>query len=457
MVPRPKTKPNYVLAALLAAAFLSGCACSGRCKTDFVAAEVVERTGHTLGPELLPCELILPDIANFEDGLSEEEAAAIALWTNPNFRELLADLEITRADLIAAWQLTNPQLSTMFPVSVKQWELTLAVPIDVLLLRPRRVCAAQLEAERVAERLVQDGLNTVRDVRIAYADAKLAASQAELARRMGVRLEELARIAEARLTAGAVSELDIAPFRLEAKIGAERIERTSRDEELALARMRYLLGLALIDQPIILAPETTVVPEAVDAEALVNEAVDSRPDLRAAELATEAAWQRHRLAYFDFLNLNAMLPDINEGGTHGTEVGPGLQLSLPLFHQNQGAKARTAADARRFQWQWVRLRDSAAMEVRQAAARLAQAQQSHRRWHEEILPQAQAAAESSAKALTEDGVQLLVVLESTRQWLTAQQRGLETAADVERALAELERSVGRRLRDRAEAVAEPVP
>ncbi len=449
-------KSTVFLSALLAAC-LAGCACPPHCHVDFLAADLADRTGHSLGPDLLPCELMLPDIANLDDGLTEEEAAAVALWNNPNFQELLADLGITRADLIAACQLTNPQLSTMFPTSVKQWELTLLVPIDVLLLRPARVRTAQLETERVAERLVQDGLNTVRDVRVAYADANLTAAHAELARNMGARLDELARIAEARLAAGAVSELEIAPLRLEAKIGAERIARTERDERFAFERLRYSLGLALIEQPIVLAPESAMPFQIGDVQTLVNDAIDSRPDLMAAALAADAAWQRHHLAWFDYFGLGAALPDLNQGNALATQVGPGLQLSLPIFHQNQGAKARTAADARRLERQWIRLRDSAALEVRQAAARLDQAQTTHRQWHEQILPQAQAAADSAAKALAEDGVQLLVVLESTRQWLLAQQRDLETAADMERALAELERSVGRRLRDRAMPVAEPLP
>jgi cobalt-zinc-cadmium efflux system outer membrane protein len=103
------------------------------------------------------------------------------------------------------------------------------------------------------------------------------------------------------------------------------------------------------------------------------------------------------------------------------------------------------------------MRDSAALEVRQAAIRLAQAEQSHAQWQDEIGPRAKTAADSARKALAEDGTPLLTVLETTRQWQTARQRELETAAEVRRAWAELERSVGRKLRDRQTATAETVP
>jgi len=415
------------------------------------------RIEQDLGPGSCPFEIALPELANFEDGLSEDEAAAIGLWNNPGFQELLADLYITRADLIQAHQLTNPQLTTMIPTGVKQWELALLVPVDVLVLRPRRVSAAQLESQRVAERLVQDGLNVVRDVRLAYVDLHLAEAQARWSQEVLERLSELARIAETRVNRGAASELEIAPIRLEARAGQERAGRAAQDQELARERLRYQLGLALLNDPVQLAQDEEPPPMTVSVEELVSEAVESRPDVRAVDLAIEAAAQRHRLAYFDYFGIAAILPDLNGKGEKGFEAGPGLQMNLPLFHHNQGAKARTAAEALRLERQFVRLRDSAALEVRQAAIRLAQAEQSHAQWRDEIVPRAQAAADSARKAMGEDGTPLLTVLETTRQWQIARQRELETAADVRRALAELERSVGRKLRDRQATTAESEP
>ena len=54
---------------------------------------------------------------------------------------------------------------------------------------------------------------------------------------------------------------------------------------------------------------------------------------------------------------------------------------------------------------------------------------------------------SSQSALEEGQVSLLLVLETTRQLMTAQQRERDAEAQLRRALAELERSVGHRLMD----------
>lgn len=403
--------------------------------------------GHEFGPENSSCDVAIPEMVAWEDGLSEDEAIVVGLWNNPAYQELLADLEITRAELIEAHQLANPDVSTMFPVGVKQWEFALLLPLDVLVLRPHREAAAQLESNRVAERLVQDGLDTIRDVRVAYADMVLAEGLRRLAQEGSGLRRHIAEIAEARLRAGAVAELDVSAIRLEALFGDEAVVRATREFELAREQLRYVLGVQLAEvdvQPVGLAEAPAL---EFDVGDLVGEALVSRPDLRAMHLALDAAAKRARLSRFDYLNFRGMLPDINADGDKGFEAGPGLWLTIPILNQNQGATARALADVDRIRRQCVKLQDQIGLQVRQAHIRLMQAQQDLRIWREQIVPQAELAVASAEGALKEDGVSLLLVLETTRQLISAQQRELEATAEVHRAIAELERSVGRRLID----------
>ena len=105
-----------------------------------------------------------PDVA-VDDGLTAEEAVAIALWNSPSFQATLADLGMARADLVEAGLLRNPVLSFLFPVGPKQLEWTLQFPFDVIWQRPRRVAAARLNAQAVGERLVWDALTLVAQTR----------------------------------------------------------------------------------------------------------------------------------------------------------------------------------------------------------------------------------------------------------------------------------------------------
>src|SRR5689334_14168492 len=70
-------------------------------------------------------EAALPPDVNLTDGITQEEAVAVALWNSPSFQATLTDLGIARADLAEAGLLRNPILSLLFPVGPKQMEFTL--------------------------------------------------------------------------------------------------------------------------------------------------------------------------------------------------------------------------------------------------------------------------------------------------------------------------------------------
>jgi len=407
-------------------------------------SDLMDRTGYDLGPQKNIGVACLPEPFN-EQSLSEEDAINMALWNNPGYQELLADLKISQADLLQAAQIRNPQVITFFPWGPKQWELTLYLPIEILWARPPRVAAAQLETKRVGQRLVQDGLNAVRDTRLAYADWQLADQRLELVARGTELRKEIARIGEEKLKAGEMAELDVAPVRLDAIFAEQELRQAHRDFEIAQERMRYLLGIALTDISIIPGPVSAVPEDEFDVEALVQQSVLCRPDIRAAELAAYAAEQRAKLAHRDYLNLSGVLPDLNSRGQNGFEAGPGLQLNLPIFNLNQGAIARAEADAERLRRQRQNLQATAATEIRQAYLRLQQARDNYVTWRDQAVPQAEESIRNARQALEEDAVTQLLVLETTRQWLDANNRKLQAAADVRRAVAELERSVGKRL------------
>jgi len=141
-----------------------------------VSRAIGNRADYTLRTAGAPGEFSLPGAVSLSDGLTENEAVAIALWNNAQFQALLADLGFARADLQDASLLTNPILSLLFPIGPKQLEATLSLPVDALWQRPHRVAAAQFDAERVAENLVQQGLALIRDVRLACATCSTSAS-----------------------------------------------------------------------------------------------------------------------------------------------------------------------------------------------------------------------------------------------------------------------------------------
>ena len=433
--------------------FVSGCARLELNPFAHTATGIHARTGLAMRPPHAWDSPIPPHV-DLNDGLSEDEAAVTGLWNNAQFLELLTDLDLSRADLIEARQLTNPQVQTMFPVGVKQWELALFVPMEAMLVRPRRVAAAQLEMQRVGERVVQDGLNVVRDVRVAYADLVRANQRWQLAQ-YGARLQsENARRGEAMLRGGATSPLDVSPLRLNAMLAQREVIQAAQEAEVARQRLLMLMGVQFVDVPFNPVPQQTTGYLTVSADELVKQAISSRPDLQAAHFAIVANQERAKLTNYDYINFTGVLPDLNSKGEKGYEAGPGLNLTIPLFNQNQGAKAKTAAQLEKSRRNFFNLRNAAALEVRQAHARFVRAERELGLLQNTVIPEANAGYQRMQKALNEDAVSTLLVMQTTDQYLAARRLEIEAAAERQRAAAELERSVGGRLFNQPEPIME---
>jgi cobalt-zinc-cadmium efflux system outer membrane protein len=103
---------------------------------------------------------------------------------------------------------------------------------------------------------------------------------------------------------------------------------------------------------------------------LVSDALAARPDVRAAEIGVDAACRRAGLSQLEHLTVSGLI-DANGDGEKGFEAGPGLLLTLPIFHHNDGAIARVAAEIERSLTQLDTVRGRVALEVREAHTRYA--------------------------------------------------------------------------------------
>ncbi|PPD31712.1 MAG: transporter, partial [Methylomonas sp.] len=127
-------------------------------------------------------------------------------------------------------------------------------------------------------------------------------------------------------------------------------------------------------------------------------------------------------------------------------AGPGLDVTLPIVNQNQGGIAQAQARFDKAARQYVATRQRIALDVREAHARLQQASESLKQWQQTILPPLRIAIQDAENAYAAGNVTYLFVLETQRRWLDAQLKTAQAAADLRRARAELERSVGQRLK-----------
>ena len=412
-----------------------------------ISADIERRTGHGLRSGRAPVgeQPPLPPGVSFDDGVSEDEAVAVALWNNPQLRAAFADLALARADLVEAGVLVNPDLQLLFGVGSKPFELLLGAPLQALWQRPRRVAAAKLNLEKTSETLVQRGLALARDVCLAHADYSAAGEQARIHGELAKLTREIAELTKHRLRAGDISELDARLVEIEALRAGDRMQQASQEINIAWERLRPLMGLPKTgSRPGV--SEAKVETLAIGAtDQLVEIAVSSRPDVRAAELSVEAAgrrlgWERSRT-----LGFVAPLLSSKGIGTSGIKTGPGLAVEIPAFDRNQGKISRAKAEVEQAALRYAALREQVGFEVGQAAERLRQAQDTLGRIRDALLPGIREAVGLAEKAYAAGDISYLDSRRAKRPLRDLEIREAEAISAVRRARAELSWAVGRRL------------
>jgi len=420
---------------------LLGCSAHSPHNRTFVSTSIKDRVGYGIPNEAQIDTIKIPNDVTLDDGITEEEAVAIALWNNAQFQVDIMALGFARADLIEAGLFHNPIFSLLFPVGPKQLEAALNLPIEVLWQRPNRVAAAKLNSEKVAENLIQHGLALVRDVNVAFADLSLAQERAKIIADEVILRNDIAKIAAARLRAGDISELEETAIRLIASQAREAAIRYIRDAKIETIRLKTLLGLISenVDFQFQTSPNQMI--STLDSARLIKTALAARPDLRAAELAIEVAGKRLGWERSKIFNLTAVL-DANGEGKEGFEMGPGVQLAVPIFNWNNGGTSRAHAEMEQAAKQYIAVQHSIIKEVLESYENYRAAQKLYEILREEIVPAASRAVRNGEKAYLVGEISYLEFLEFKRQLLDSRFRLAEAEAELRRSIANLHYSTG---------------
>jgi len=409
-----------------------------------VSANLEQRTGYTVGVSAPPSQVILPPGLEQGQPLTEEQLVLLALWNNPLFQELLVELQLTRADLVQAGLLPNPEIVYIFGVTDKPFKYLFEFPLEALWLRPVRIRAAERENARAAERLTQTALDLIRDTRQAYADLLLAQERVTVADRSLELRGNIAKFAEARLKAGDASEQESVTAKIDALQAKQDRTRVGFDVTLAEERVKNLTGLAAFAGKLPVVPPAALVAAEPDLDSLVDEAVKSRPDAVAAQVATEAAAERLRIAKLGWVRVLGIL-DATSGRKTGHEFGPAFRITLPIFNRNQGLIARAEADLELMSRRRQSVCNQIVLDVRLAHTRYRQSSAELDVLRKTIRPEVDASIRRTQKAYEDGNVPLLIALEASRQLIDTLGREAVLKAEQRRAWVELERSVGRRL------------
>ncbi len=401
-----------------------------------------------------------PPAFDASDGLSADEAVAVALFLNPDLRAFRKERGVAEGELISAGLLPNPELQVAW-VQIEHFTSSLATSgFDVALNwappRPGELGAKQARAQaRIDEVKAQIALEEWRlaaEAREAYA-ALLAAEERLRLAESSLRLQERIRqFIRDKRQLGDASSLDVNLVDIEftAILREELTVRNERDRtRLELNRLLGLpphleLRLQVAGDPL------TYSPFSLDLPTLERASIAHRPDLLALKEKYEQAEQSLRLAYIQrwpWFRFGPAYARDEINGAAGNRWGVGLGIDLPLGNLNQGEIARLEAEREKLRESFAARLHEARGEVHEAYRNLEAQARLIRLFEESIRP----ALEENVR-LTEAGFQagelnLLQVITTQDKALKSRREGLQTRFEYWKAVCELERATGVRLRD----------
>lgn len=394
------------------------------------------------------------------DGITLNEAIAAALLNNPAFQAQFLEIGVSRADLAQSQLLTNPTLSFTLgsPDIAGRSKLTgsLAQSLIELWQLPVRKRIAETQLERSILQAANSAVELRADVKKRYF-ALLAVLEAQPKIEESLRLlQRSLDLAQRQFDAGDTGIQDVNLARAALLDGQGNANELTRTKSLAGSELARLMGVSRNAAGLRVngtLPEALPLP--LDTSALLLLAMQQRLDAQAASLNVRIAEQglrRERRSRIPALSIGVEAERPDEAKEDNAAVpkqkvidllvGPSIELTLPLFDQNQAhiKKAEIVIVQRRKELE--SLLDSVAAEVAEAVALFDATRASVSLLRDDSIPLAMKNVEV-ARTMYEAGEQSVFPLLYAQQALLAQERALAQArAEFGAAYAELERTVG---------------
>jgi len=378
--------------------------------------------------------------------LTRDEAVALALRESPTLRAKSLEVRATQANEITAGLRPNPTATYSAEQlggrnTDPQYTIAVGQTIELGGKRDRRIASAQAASRVAGFELADVRRQVVAQVKKAFTDVLVAQATLALAQDNLKSLDEVERLQRFRAERGDISELEL----LRIQVQRFAFERDASDARLAITAAKIALRQAA--GPATIADDVEVVGDldfreiAPAREDLYRRAIETRPDLRAAEAGRARARADNELAranaWWD-ITPQLQYQRIGDDNT----VGVGVSIPIRIFDRNQGEIARTRAEIDRADALREVARAQVLADVDTALSTLTLQRDRVSLLRGTYLPKAQQARDTVEFAYRRGGVSLLDFLDAQRTYRETSLEHLRALGAYWAALYQLEAAVG---------------
>ncbi|MGB4398586.1 MAG: hypothetical protein WBJ10_04385, partial [Daejeonella sp.] len=270
-----------IVVCILFTLLISACQSNRYISRKAFADEFNKRSEYALNDSLIPGSFRLPPGTTLENGLTEEEAVNISLWNNARFQTDLADISMANANVTNAAIISNPLLRYLAPTGGIATSGYINFALDFIWQRPQRIAVAKLNADRIADSLMQRGFSLIRDVQFNYADLLAATERLTIIRETAKIRAEMAHLANVRLKYGDISELEASTSRADSASAADDLVQANLNYLLAKSSLNYIMGFTSPDTVIsVITARPDTILRKIPVKDYLELAFEYRPEIR---------------------------------------------------------------------------------------------------------------------------------------------------------------------------------
>jgi len=389
------------------------------------------------------------------DGLSRQEAVRIALLNNRQLQSAFEEIGISKSDLVQAGLFSNPSLGAVFRFLISSGSGTNIeaegfFPISDFWQIPFRKRAAAAQLDATITRVGQMVTETVAEVKRSYDRVYYLKEAKRETEKILERFKEIGDQVAIRRDFGFMRDLEI--YLAQAMVAETEMELARFEGDLAMARShlnRILsLGRGQIDYEI-RGEEAEEPLQLPPLEETIEYALNHRLDIQRSRSKVHQAEKELELEKTRILRHVALgvsyEKDPEAGGSDAEVLGPGIDIQLPIFDQNQAQIAKAQYRIRQARKNLQALEGQVREEIASDFARIHLYETRVYRFREKIIPLREKALEYSEKWVKAMQLNRLYLLEAQKGILQSRREYLQALMERQRALVNLELHMGGRL------------
>jgi outer membrane protein TolC len=384
--------------------------------------------------------------------LSAQDAVQVALLNNPALQAKFEDLGVARAIMAGDARLPNPHLEAGLRYGggdhSPDIELGAMISLTRLVMMPTRRAAGAAQVDAAAIEVAGEAVALAHKVKSRFFALSAADQAKKLERQALLSARASYEAAKELRRAGNITELRLAS---EAAVYEEqRLATASAELDAATARGEFATVLGLWGDATrvrIISGLPEVPLKDLDLTKLEATAVRRSLDLAAEKARFTAAGRRANVARTEGYFPNVSGGVVFERQDAEWEVGPQVEVALPIFDQGQGPIGMAEAEMRRASQNTTALAVRVRSAAREGALRLESARARAQHYERTLVPIRKRVLDETLLQYNAMNTGVFELLQAKRDLLSTQRRALDARREYWTARAAVEALVAGRLVD----------